>query len=109
MAAGEGVRKLGARVPLGFWAGGAHTSAAEEAGGGAKGWGFRGGDVREEREGDRRVVIVVCVGKRKRKLRELGRFAFLVMMMKGKHLAQVTSTARDRRVTPFFFFPKYSP
>ena len=65
MAAG-GVGKLCARVPLGFWAGGAHTSAAEEAGGGAKGWGFKGGDVKERgKEG-----CDCCLGvKRKRKLR----------------------------------------
>jgi hypothetical protein len=80
------VGKLCARVPLGFWAGGAHTSAADEAGGGAKGWGFRGGDVKERgREG-----CDCCFGvERKRKLRELGRFAFF-LRRKGKdaHLAQ---------------------
>jgi hypothetical protein len=49
VAAGDGGGKLGAHVPLGFWAGGAHTSAAEEDGGGAKRWGFGGGDVKEGR------------------------------------------------------------
>lgn len=78
--------KLCARVPLGFWAGGAHTSAADEAGGGAKGWGFRGGDVKERgREG-----CDCCFGvERKRKLESwVASLFFLRRKGKDAHLAQ---------------------